>query len=669
MSGRLDHLRREPERGNIIVLFALFLTVVIALGSIVLDVGNWFVLKRHLQTQVDAAALAGGPGFTWCTQDENLARTAITQESLKYAGDPTREAMTDNQLMEDTGDVHVVLNSNTYWATGDKTDGSTLDWTSGAACTAKYLDVKATDEDAPLLWGWIPFYPDLKTRARVEISQIQSTNGLRPLGVPEVDPEQVGVLFVNEDGDPNLVASVRGSALLTEQTTPPTGLESMAVWSKSAISPVGIDGGRNFNAIVVTSRSPIPLVLTGRTVSDICNANPTQVHCYGGDDITTDGLSFIHAYSTTGSGSATSPIIRGVTLDGGCTSDLSRPYFNFEGGCPIGITATIDFDTGGNDPAGPVASGGVCAVVTASPGGPMTWAGGVWKASFPTAATPPGGPIQVNLTWSTDTNGPCTGPNNGNGTFTKATKAYVSSEESGPVEYITVEHAGGGSANSMPNDATASFNVTVGLTAPLRNSALTDPPIPLRFWGAAASQTQALDCDTSGASGWGEAMQVGCTDPYQIYDEAKHTTKCGPPPAGVPAADPPDCIDAETGNFQQKPVIDLLTTCAQNPNRWDGMTIPPASDKRWMPLFVLDQLAFEVPGKRTYPIRRFGMFYVTAVTGMNCPGDVPIPLNGSKREMWGHFLSYIIPGLGETIPSTVPCSFENGTLCVSNLVE
>jgi Putative Flp pilus-assembly TadE/G-like len=666
LRGRLDHLRRERERGNIIVLFALFLMVLLALGSVVLDVGNWFVLKRHLQTQVDAAALAGGPKFTWCTQGETLARTAISQESLKYAGDPTRETQTDNQLMQDTGDVHAVLNSSTYWATGDKTDGTTLDWTSGAACTAKYLDVKATDEKAPLLWGWIPFFPDLKTRARVEISQIESSDGLRPLGVPEVDPEQVAVLFVDEDGSPSSAASIRGWSFLDEQTTPPTGLESMAVWSKSAISPVAINGSsQNFNVIVVTSRSPSPINIAGLTLSQICNQNPTQTQCYGGQQLT-DGLSFIHAYPATG---GPFPAVRNVTLDGGCTGDLSRPYFNLEGGCPIGITAEIDFGTGGNDPEGPVASGGVCAEVRATPGGPMTYAGGVWTASFtPPTSEAGGGPQEVDLSWETDTNGGCGGSNNGQGTFNSVQQAYVSDEPSGPVEYIKVEHVGGGSANSMPHDPAASFNVTVGFTAPLRTAALSDPPIPLRFWDT-PSQTQALDCNTSGSSGWGEAMVNGCIQGYQIYDEAKHVSKCGPPPAGVPAADPPDCIDSQNGNYHQKDVIDMLTPCAQNPNRWDGMTIPPDSDKRWMPLFVLDQLAFKVSGKRTYPVRRFGMFYVTAASGLNCPGDVPAIAPNGKREMWGHFISYITPGLGETIPSIVPCSFEDGGLCVSNLVE
>jgi hypothetical protein len=37
--------------------------------------------------------------------------------------------------------------------------------------------------------------------------------------------------------------------------------------------------------------------------------------------------------------------------------------------------------------------------------------------------------------------------------------------------------------------------------------------------------------------------------------------------------------------------------------------------------------------------------------------------------MWGHFMSFITPGFGHTIPSDMPCSFGTGTLCVSNLVE
>ena len=39
-------------------------------------------------------------------------------------------------------------------------------------CSTRYLDVKATDHEAPLLWGLIPFSPSPKTNARVEIRQV-----------------------------------------------------------------------------------------------------------------------------------------------------------------------------------------------------------------------------------------------------------------------------------------------------------------------------------------------------------------------------------------------------------------------------------------------------------------------------------------------------------------
>jgi len=46
------------ERGGVLVMFALFAPVLILFMAFVLDVGNWFEHKRHLQLQADAGALA-----------------------------------------------------------------------------------------------------------------------------------------------------------------------------------------------------------------------------------------------------------------------------------------------------------------------------------------------------------------------------------------------------------------------------------------------------------------------------------------------------------------------------------------------------------------------------------------------------------------------------------
>jgi hypothetical protein len=666
--------QKERERGQVLVLVALLVPLFLAIGSIVIDVGNWYVLKRHLQTQVDAAALAGGPGFTGCFQNPIAARDAIAQQALEYSGDRDLSRggpAAHNPLMQDTADVHAVLNSNTFWSDGDPPDGVGLDWTAGTPCEAipPFLDVKATDDEAPLLWRWIPFFPDLKTRARIEVTEIKGSSGLRPLGVPELNPLEVAVLVVDEDGDPNLPGTIVGKSLLDPETTPPPppapALADMSVWSRDLIAPVNLSGDTDFDVIIVASRNPIDL---SQSLTQICSPASGQVECYGGGD-SDDGISFIHAYSTAGTGSATNPIVRGVSLSGGCPDpdDLSKPYFNYEGGCPLTITAEVDFGTGSGDPRPRASLGGVCASVSSPQvqgSGQLSWAGGFWTGTVHPAAD---GPTTITLSWETDTVDNCGGPGGDSGSFGKVAEPYAADAASGPIQYLTVERAGGaGLANSIAQSGSASLKVRVGLIPPLRENVPTAAPIVLRGWGQ-PSQSQALDCGT-GASGWGEAMDVGCTDPYQIYDPLKHTTKCGPPPSGVPPADPKDCIESENGNFQENKVQDILTPCADHPNQWAGPATP-LDDDRWMPLFILDQMAFEVSGKRTYPIRRFGMFYVTAVSGLNCPGDDPAFVPNGKREIWGYFKDFVTPGLGGTIPSDVPCSFGTATLCVSNLVE
>ena len=70
-------------------------------------------------------------------------------------------------------------------------DGSgfdeTLDTNSdgqGDPCNEKTLDVKATDEDVPPLFRWLPFAPSPKSHAVVEAHQVFSAIGVLPFSVP-----------------------------------------------------------------------------------------------------------------------------------------------------------------------------------------------------------------------------------------------------------------------------------------------------------------------------------------------------------------------------------------------------------------------------------------------------------------------------------------------------
>ena len=78
------------ERGAVAVLFAVLTPMFLFLFLLVIDVGNWYVHKRHLQSSADAAALAGGANLGDCfSTDASVAaaaNTTIKNEAGKYAG-------------------------------------------------------------------------------------------------------------------------------------------------------------------------------------------------------------------------------------------------------------------------------------------------------------------------------------------------------------------------------------------------------------------------------------------------------------------------------------------------------------------------------------------------------------------------------------------------------
>src|SRR6059036_2215902 len=65
---------RDSERGAVLVLFALMAPVLVAFLIYVIDVNNWNEHKRHLQVQVDSAALAAAAGFQPCNNQEIYSR-------------------------------------------------------------------------------------------------------------------------------------------------------------------------------------------------------------------------------------------------------------------------------------------------------------------------------------------------------------------------------------------------------------------------------------------------------------------------------------------------------------------------------------------------------------------------------------------------------------------
>ena len=80
----MSHLRPAGERGQVTVLFALLLPMILALGGVVIGVGNWYVHGKNLQTKADAGAFAGGGSWAFpCASDIDAK---IEGQARLYAG-------------------------------------------------------------------------------------------------------------------------------------------------------------------------------------------------------------------------------------------------------------------------------------------------------------------------------------------------------------------------------------------------------------------------------------------------------------------------------------------------------------------------------------------------------------------------------------------------------
>jgi len=694
------------------VIMALLIPVFFGLGAIVLDLGNWYVHKRHLQTQVDAAALASAPQFVGCHHVPVDANLAIAQQALKYAGDTARDPAANNLQLQEPNDVRVVLNSSAYWNPGDPTDGSTHDNTLGTPCSTSFLDVKATDEDAPLLWGLLPFSPDPKSRAKVEIRQVRAQSGMLPWAVPEIDPRAVVAFFVNE----NTGAIFDYQELLSNDLA---GLP-WSEWSTAGgQEQVTFDGLNQNTGVVIMVSKDDPTPQVNGTLAQNCAQDPPKVRCYGGSTATS-GISFIHGYSGGLNGALADPQVRDVRLfPSGCTvpPDYSAAYFTLEGGCAAAVQAVVDFGVAGDPTVHPS-----CARIpgyTWSAGG-IGGALGTWTGSVSLPTTSGRNTVSLSGTSGPRNATQCGNPSQQPNSFSrpKVAAPFVGNNASGPVQYLqlSARHADGtpvGDANSIetndPGNPHYDYTVTVGLPKPLSIGNYADPPLVLRMASVSGSQNQAFDCDRG--INFRDEIRDGCKTTYRTnYDDldgdgdkewrnitcAGYSTSNLPPNTFNPIP-PPDCVITETGDMTGQ-LRDGVTTrfgppnCV--PNNWpttpgeaadffgpDGYDF--ASDPRYVTLIVTDDTAFQGSGNEPLPIKYFAGFYVVGwdyhpQQSPGCPDNADHPIYGptgsynhniDNGDVWGYFVNIVVfSGSGD--PSEDLCVFgDDPGVCIAVLVE
>ena len=726
-------VRTEKERGQVVVIFALLIPVLFAIGAVVLDIGNWYIHKRHLQTQVDAAALASGPQFVGCFHDPTAANLAIASRALAFAGDKLRPGQyapnvtpsTTNTQLAEPDDVRVALNAGRYWVPTDGmvpgTNGYGLDntiATPGDPCSTKYLDVKATDEDVSPLWGLIPLTPSPKTHAKVKIFDEDTSRGMLPWAVPEIDPARVAAIFVNEEN-----GVVFDSWYLDPDD------DSGLPWSEWSGQDAITFGGVNdkTSVVILVSKNDQTPAITG-LLTDICTQDPGLVACYAGSG-QTSGLSFIHAFDGGGSPSVASPNIRDVQLAAvGCSSaDLSAAYFTLDGDCTALVQAVLDFNVTGDPTDHPTcarvpgfiwSAGGI--------GGPL----GTWSGSM----SLPAGSGRQQLTLS-GTSGPrnatdCGNPNQQPNSWgpTVVAAPYVANVASGPVQYLklTAQNDPGCTGANVPDANSVEkddycYKVVVGLPVPLQVKPYTDPPILLRMASPSGSQNQAFDCDKN--RNFETEIEFGCDTTYtENYVDPDGPT--GPAPATwnnilctgwgtgnlpppTPGPGPPpypsDCVITETGDKTGQ-LRQGLAARFENPscvpNNWpdddaeaDAFFGPNGggygNDKRYVTLIITDNTAFQGSGNEALPIKYFAGFYAVgwdiggATSGCPDPdgagplkGNAPHPIYGSSYpqsrdngDVWGYFVD-IVKFSSEGDPGENECDFGGAPgSCVAVLVE
>ncbi len=613
----------DSERGGVLVLVAVAIPVLIMLASFVIDVGNWYEHKRHLQLQADAAALAGGGLYK--SPCDSGTDSAIAAEARKYAGPAASGGGTYNAQVGNTpaANLHVLINSTDYYNQG----GS--DNSLGTPCSTGFVDVKATETDAPwyLKVGALVGLanPTINAHARVNLFTLESGGGFLPIALPVPDPRSAAVQFVNES---------TGTVIASSALTRNGAANGLAIWDNSS-APISLP--------VNTANIGVRVILSG---SSSTTCGDTLVQCYTGVDYVR-GFDATAVYSNT-----TGPAVNDATLTPGTCSDAW-----FAGStCTVGFSAAINIGTHATGSA-------IMKAVVAGTSYPLTYSAttGRWSTAGTPISIPAGaGQRPVTLSWelqdgtwngNTCTHAGTTTSCKGtiSSTLQRSYGAINTATGSGPITTLSVLTGGGASVSNHSyalGSTVSNVVVRIGIQDVLELAAASDPPVQLRV--VVGSQNQSVDCDPN-VSTLKEELHLGCAP---IYGRNSGSDACGTSaPALWGTPQPWLCVATQTGGAtNQIPAglnerilgTDKPSSCT-SPNHWPNYQ---PGDPRVVQLFVTPFGSFDGNGSTTVPVTRFAAFYITGWTGQGSGFNNPCQGNGDdpapdSATIVGHFIKYV----------------------------
>jgi Putative Flp pilus-assembly TadE/G-like len=360
------------ERGQVVLVFALLLPMILAIGAIVFATGNWYTHAKHLQTKVDAAAFAGGAvwGFPCGADIDN----EIEAQARLYVGSHTAADLTsytsayNPQVGGIGGDrIYVALNQAQWWGGGFA--ASDFSDPPESVCASKTLDVKATERDVSPLWKLIPLFPDIKRKARVQIEEIAGLTGLLPIAVRLPQPLSAAAVFYDEASPTKEILAIKpfrrvctddvptciidAPPGLGQWTTEPDPADPTGAWASVNVAP-------KTGVVVATSVRPAcgagsppagpPCLstsptLVGTSIDTFCQTSGTAVQCFDADGTGSgqtvhSGVHFIQGY-TDGNVGGGRPELRRAWLENVDCS--STGYFNSAPtSCHVKLTVEVD---------------------------------------------------------------------------------------------------------------------------------------------------------------------------------------------------------------------------------------------------------------------------------------------------------------------------------------
>jgi Putative Flp pilus-assembly TadE/G-like len=654
---------RSNESGAVLVITAAFLVFVLAfLLTFVIDDSIWLVHRRHLQTEADAAVLAGAAGFQYpCTAGGSID-TGIATIVHHYDGTTAESGGLNEQVPKHAEKLESLINkSNLYGQSQPGDSGMT-----GSPCADSAIDVKLSEVNPTSYvqehfreksgpFGAI-FGPEYITaQARVSIEKLASINGgLTPLAEPLPTPNAMTAYLIDEGNKNTVLATINLSAT--------NGAKSS--WA-------GTDPSFAFNA---TGPIGVQIAEGGGSPPVACE-NAKEHECF--DTVDNIGITYTRVWShppatTPGqpaTGTPAAPMADDVSFDPTTsTCPISGTFSNFistSSGCTVFLkAANVRFAEGSGAPAITCTDasltmkvgGGSTQTLSCPAGTPLN--GQTWTSGS-IAVSPNTGPTTITLGWTLEagktpsgaaggTNGKC-GDGKGNdpkpctGTFGVVQRIFsgaydsqtATSSHSGGVLAATLTNSSGSEIQSLQNSSTAiPVTVSVNVLSFQNSQSIGSSAIELSFGGNQANGLVSCPGETSAGNPQAEkAIAEGCQPPN---NEFQLDTNYEEKPPCQTITTPPDCMLENSGNGKLDMVLDNAMNRRINGSKNAGCksfnywtspntnTIPELlnespPDPRLLNIMTTDYGVFG-NGRPPVPIRAIAAFYVTGWMGDPCVG-------------------------------------------------